>query len=68
MIFPFSQFKNADFLRKKKLPTNKKAWFNDLKQEFYTDDEINRAHNDFKNSKAKNIGEYLEHYLTSEYI
>ena len=66
MIFPFSQFKNADFLKRKKLPTQKKSWYNDLKQEFYTDDEIKKARHDFKNSKAKNIGEYLEHYLTSK--
>ena len=63
MIFPFSSFDSIDFLKLKSLPSDRASWFNDLKQEFIPDTDIEKAHSDFKANGAKNIGEYLKTYL-----
>ena len=63
MIFPFSCFDNPDFLKAKTLPKEKEMWYNDLKQTYFTDEEIEQAHSDFNKHKCKNVGEYLKLYL-----
>ena len=63
MVFPFSAFDGVDFLKQKNLPTDKDAWFNELKQKPTSDDDVQKAHADFKRVGAKNIGEYLKIYL-----
>ena len=68
MIFPFGAFTSPSFLKRKQLPTNKDDWYNDLKQCETSDEDIRKAHEDFKRVKAQNIGEYLKSYLKSKYI
>lgn len=66
-VFPFKSFTSHDFLQQKNLPSDQESWFNDLSQKQTSQADIERAHSDFKKSKAKNIGEYLEAYLKSKY-
>ena len=68
LVFPFKSFTSHDFLKKTSLPTDAESWFNDLTQKQASQQDIERAHNDFKKSGAKNIGEYLETYLKSKYV
>ena len=63
MLFPFSAFTDLSFLDQKTLPTDKEAWFNELQQQYVSDEDIAKAHNDFKKVGAKNIGDYLKKYL-----
>ena len=63
MIFPFGAFDGIDFLKQESLPTDKAKWFNDLKQEYISDKDIEKARADFKSIGAKNVGEYLKMYL-----
>lgn len=63
MIFPFSCFDSLEFLLEKNLPTEKERWYNDLKQTYFTDEDIKQAHSDFKKHNCKNVKEYLLLYL-----
>ena len=67
MVFPFKCFTSPEFLKQTELPTKKSMWYNDLKQRYYTDEEIKTAHDAYKAVGARNIGEYLEAYLKSKY-
>ena len=67
MVFPFRCFKSLDFLNRTSLPTSEMDWFNDLANEFTAEEDIKRAHNDFKRLEVKSVGEYLEAYLKSMY-
>ena len=63
MVFPFSYFTSMSILNEKELPKNRNYWYNILKQQYYSESDIQYALNEFKRTKSKNIGEYLEHYL-----
>ena len=63
LIFPFRILTSPKSLNESQLPTDKKMWFNDLTQEQFTDEEIATAHAKFKETGAKNVGEYLKIYL-----
>lgn len=63
MVFPFGAFDGIDFLKQESLPTDKDKWFNDLKQEYISDEDIKKARADFINMGAKDVGEYLKNYL-----
>ena len=63
LIFPFRILTSTNSLDEPNLPIDKKMWFNDLTQKQFTDEEINAAHDKFKEIGAKNVGEYLKIYL-----
>ena len=67
MIFPFQCFNNIDFLNSTSLPIDQEEWFNDLKNEPTSLEDIKRAHDDYRHLGVNTVGEYLEAYLKSKY-
>ena len=63
LVFPFKCLTCLKSLNAKTLPEDKRLWFNDLKQEFYSDTEIQKAKDNYARLGCKNVGEYLEIYL-----
>lgn len=64
LIFPFGCYQDQDFLSRTSLPTDRKVWFDRLRQCTPEDSVIQEAHKAYRESGASNLGEYLKKYLT----
>lgn len=64
LIFPFGCFQDQNFLKQTQLPSDRKSWFDRLRQCTPEDSVIEEAHEAYRTSGASNLGEYLKKYLT----
>lgn len=67
MAFPFGLFTHKSFLRRKRLPAASEVWFDVLRQEAPSQEQVDEVQRDFDRLGCANVGEYLDHYLKSEY-
>lgn len=68
LVFPFSLFESQSFLDLKALPADPQVWFDSLRQETPSQETVDSVLRDFNVLGCQNVGEYLSHYLRSEYI
>lgn len=64
LVFPFGSWVDLDFLKLTEMPSDKKIWFDRLRQSAPEDSVIEKAVEEFKNSGASTVSDYLKQYLT----
>jgi hypothetical protein len=65
-VYPYSYFTSLDKLAETALPTDRAAWYNELKKAEVTDEELDHAHAVFAKYNCKNLLDYTKIYLSTD--
>lgn len=67
-LFVFSKLTSTAYLEEPRLPARASEWFNDLKQECPSQEDVDEANAEFDRHGFSSTGEYLRYYLKQDLI